>query len=53
VAGVAMMLQEEIDLTVRTLADVSDLQIGFSFDRPGRLNSYGSAITLGLRGLDS
>lgn len=53
VAGVAMMLQEEIDLTVRTLADVSDLQIGFSFDRPERLNSYGSAITLGLRGLDS
>lgn len=53
VSGVALMLQEEIDLSVRTLQDISDLKFGFSLGMPARLNSYGSAITLGMRGLDS
>lgn len=52
VAGVADMLQKEMDLPVRTLRQVDDLQLTLDLSRPAHFNAYGSALALGMRGLD-
>lgn len=51
-AGLTAMLEEEVDLPVRSLKEIEDFQVDFDFLRPARFSRYGSALALGLRGVD-
>ncbi len=50
--GLGDMLAKEIDLPVRSLQQLENLEIGFERSRLNQLSSYGSALALGLRGVD-
>ena len=50
--GLGEMLEKEIDLPVRSLKHIDSLQVSFDFIRPGRFSCFGSALALGVRGLE-
>ncbi len=52
VAGVAEMLQKEMDLPVLALRQIDTLTLTMDFQRPPHFDAYGSALALGMRGLD-
>ena len=51
-AGLAAMLEEEVELPVRSLKQLENLQVSFDLLRPGQFSSYGSALASALRGFD-
>lgn len=51
VAGMASMLQKELDVPVTTLKQISNLSVDFDVIRPGRFNCFGSALAMALRGI--
>lgn len=50
--GIAEMLQKDMDIDIRPLKAIDNLKVDFDLMRPEGFSSYGSAIALGLRGLD-
>lgn len=51
-SGLGEMLQKEIDLPVRSLKAMNNLKVQFQAVPQGPFNCFGSALALGVRGLD-
>lgn len=50
--GLGETLQKEIDVPVRALKDMNNLKLDFESTPRGPFNCFGSALALGVRGLD-
>jgi type IV pilus assembly protein PilM len=49
--GLDGLIHKEVDLPVRTLREMGNLDLAFEAMTPGRFSCYGSALALGLRGV--